>query len=131
MITRHDNKNGTTTFTGVSVTIPTSVAEKYDVAAVRSGRKNEGILTCSDRVEHLASNSEWVYVILAPRPTWKPPASLAPGRYIIRNGTLRTDAITLSGREARHQLFRDFTTPSREGIWQVNEDGTATYLGEA
>lgn len=128
MITRRDNGDGTTTFRGVEVTIPTETANKYDVIAVRKALAGD-VVECMGQ-STITAGTQCVFPILALRPTWKPPASLMPGEYRVQNGTLRTEAMTLAGREARRQLFRDFVAPSKEGRWRVNEDGTATYLGE-
>ena len=128
-IERIDNGNGTTTFRGVDVTIPKSVADIYDVVAVRIPEPGERAETCGD-VTRLDRKQGYVYPILVPRPTWKPPASLAPGEYLVQLGTLRTDELTLAGRGAIRQIFRDFTPPAIDGRWRVNKDGTATYLGE-
>ena len=130
-IERIDNGDGTTTFRGVDVTIPTSVAHDYDVVAVRRPTSEDKAVIRSDGAvvapfEHCIER-----VILAPRPTWKPPASLAPGEYEWVNDSLYMPGACLGGSRATRPVFRDLQQPTRLGRWRVNEDGTATYLGES
>lgn len=127
-IERIDNGNGTTTFRGVDVTIPTRLASKYDVIAVRGAKKGEIVESCGEATSINATVTGTALTILAPRPTWKPPASLNPGMY-------EWNGITLSDTgfesEWAKKSLRDWTDPPTLGYWQVNEDGTATYLGES
>lgn len=126
MISRRDNPDGTTTFSGVEVTIPTSLAATHDVVAVRRPRKDD-VIEINGHWEAVVEPPESVYPILAPRPTWKPPASLRPGEYrwtgeyLVGSGFSATWA---------RRLLRDWTDPTHVGKWRVNEDGTADYLGD-
>lgn len=126
-IERIDNGDGTTTFRGVDVTIPTSVAETHDVVEVRRPAMAD-IVEAYGEARKLGWAQQSAYVILAPHPTWKPPASLAPGEYEWRDCYMHNG--NFSDTFAR-KIFRDWISPSREGRWRVNEDGTATYLGES
>ena len=130
-IERIDNGDGTTTFRGVDVTIPASVADDYDVAAVRLAKDYE-MICCGKKPSPKSHHwADWQFVILAPRPTWKPPASLAPGEYEWVNDSLYMPGACLGGSRATRPVFRDLQQPTRLGRWRVNEDGTATYLGES
>lgn len=132
MITRHDNGDGTTTFKGVDVVIPTSVAETHDVVEVRRATEGEQV-ACGD-VATVFGNGRTAtsFPILKPRPTWKPPASLRQGVYRVDHvGLQRCDNGVALSQDYCPKLLHDWVTPSRLGLWQVNEDGTATYLGES
>lgn len=67
-----------------------------------------------------------------PVPTWTPPFSLPDGGYRFSCKSLYTPSggMCLGGQDAAITLFKDFTDPPRDGLWQV-KDGKATYLGEA
>lgn len=126
-----DNGDGTTTFTGVSVTIPTSVASEYDVVAVRRPTSEDKAVIRSDGAvvapfEHCIER-----VILTPRPTWKPPASLSDGDYKWSGSHFskigKEFCVFKSGGIA--VMFRDWTDPPRCGLYKV-ESGTATWSGE-
>lgn len=128
MITRHDNGDGTTTFKGVSVTIPTIVAEKFDVVAVRRATEGEQV-SYGDVVTVFGNGKTATSLpILKPRPTWKPPASLKPGKYEWQGEYLNDSGFSAAW-ASKH--LRDWTDPPKTGYWQVHEDGTATYLGES
>jgi hypothetical protein len=132
VITRHDNGDGTTTFKGVDVVIPTSVADKYDVEAVRSASQGEKVVSGYLATTVDAGKTVTPFVVLTPRPTWKPPASLRQGVYRVDHvGLQRFDNGVALSQDYCPKLLHDWVTPSRLGLWQVNEDGTATYLGES
>ena len=125
-IERIDNGDGTTTFRGVDVTIPTSLAATHDVAEVRRAMPGD-LIAASGQAREAETALQLIYVILAPRPTWKPPASLMPGEYEWR-GEYLTDSGFSAAWASKH--LRDWTDPPKLGKWRVNEDGTSTYLGE-
>lgn len=131
MITRHDNKNGTTTFRGVNVTIPTSLAETHDVVEVRRAQAGETIE--GNGLSLVAQTAtRCVFIILKPRPSWKPPAFVAAGRYKwIGKSLFADDGAALWGGNCIRSVYREMTEPSCPGKWQVNADGTATYLGDS
>lgn len=131
MITRHDNGDGTTTFSGVSVTIPSSVADKFDVTAVRPAKIGEAVFSRFG-INQITQANDLPWIVLAPRPTWKPPAFLAPGIYKWANNAMwAQDGAALWGGSCIRSVFRDMPKPTKIGKWQVHEDGTATYLGES
>lgn len=131
-IERIDNGNGTTTFTGVSVTIPTIVADGYDVVAVRRPTAKDTAVIRSDGTVAASFDYCNERVILSPRPTWKPPADLPSGVYVWREHGLYSNAAQeLLIKETASKWFRSWSAPARLGLWKVHDDGTATYLGES
>jgi hypothetical protein len=133
-ITRKDNPDGTTTFSGVDVTIPTSLAKEYDVVEVRKPQKDDIVELSGVATKKIHAAIDSTYTILTPRPTWKPPKDLPSGEYrwnstglaCHRNG----DDSWMFTQVAAAMFYRNWSAPSKQGRWRVNEDGTATFLGE-
>lgn len=127
-ITRKDNGDGTTTFSGVDVTIPSILANEYDVVEVRKPQKGDIVELSGLATSKVVAAVDATYTILTPRPIWKPPASLMPGEYTW-NGRVLLGLCCVFGLPSR--MLRGWTDPPRVGRWRVNEDGTATFLGES
>lgn len=134
-IERHDNGDGTTTFKGVDVTIPSSVANDYDVIAVRSAEKGEVVVSGYLATKVESSRTITPFPVLQLRPTWKPPADLPAGEYLWRDYGLAYEVDNTESwmfpQDTAVMFYRGWSNPPKYGKWQVNEDGTATYLGDS
>lgn len=136
-----DNGDNTETWYGLPVVVPVGLVPDGEVpSCVRSrqlipdeagqairGVSGAGVVTSINGTRH---GSGELRILLADKTqpgTWTPPASLAPGEYEW-NGVSLSD----SGFESEwaKKALRDWTDPPKRGRWRVNEDGTATYLGE-
>ena len=113
------------------------VPDGYEAARVQSGfvtcSNGESVVNMYGKVTGAPTYFEPrgdLQLIVRLKPTWRPPASLAPGEYRFVDGVFDTGlGLMLRGSDALN-LFRDWTNPPREGFWDVNADGTAEYKGE-
>lgn len=126
-----DNGDGTETWLA-PVIVRSDVIKGHEIVWVRKTRDGDNVIDARGGDIYAASRNDAgclrIIVRPIPKPTWKPPASLKPGRYFWHGCMLWFDGRT-TPINARC-LFRDWTDPPAVGWWVVSEDGTASYEGE-
>ena len=131
---RHDNGDGTETWTGLPVIIPAgTIPEGVEPVEIRSKACVGGAcpwIGYDGRVEEkpLPKGAVGELRIILADTIWTPPASLPDGEYEWNGTTIGCGVPHVIYRDCAKTLYRDWSDPPRIGLWRV-EDGAATYLG--